>query len=604
MTLAASAGVAAGPSLLANPAAAADTVSTATAFVDSYTTNVSANLTADTNAAVRILTGMSQLWKTGDAWNTGTVLSPAVLRASMTYMAELTRTRTNAQAERAFLADRRNQSYSAIDGLGPLAAPYRAGALAVTGITSAPTGTPATTIDDSVPAGAPAGSALGAGSTTSALGQVVSLVNQVRGSYSSGNPSKAAYQYPRPWRMTLASKVVDTGAIDEFGFPVYDSPVTVVPQLLRQRSLTPNTDGGFPSGHTNAFFLAALGYAYAVPERFQELVTAAFDLADTRLVAGMHSPVDAIGGRILATALAAAILNDPANAALKAAAREQALAYFTAQAGDEDLFGYAHSGSPKTDAYADRAANRRLIAQKLTYGLPSGKTSAVMVVPKSAEVLLETRQPYLTAAQRREVLRTTALESGHPLLDGPENWGRLDLFAAADGYGAFADDVEVTMDASQGGFSARDTWRNDISGRGGLTKSGSGALTLAGANTYQGGTRLSAGTLTVAAATALGRGSVQVDGGTLDFAGSAHVAGDYQQSAGLLKVAGATRITVAGTVVLRGDSALQMEGSTGEVLVIKAGRIQGTFTDVRAPKGLRAVVNYSRTAITVTLRRS
>jgi hypothetical protein len=87
-----------------------------------------------------------------------------------------------------------------------------------------------------------------------------------------------------------------------------------------------------------------------------------------------------------------------------------------------------------------------------------------MVVPKGAEVLLETRQPYLDADQRREVLRTTALPSGYVLLDRPEQWGRLNLFAAADGYGKFAAGVQVTMDAAQGGFNAADTWRNDIRG--------------------------------------------------------------------------------------------------------------------------------------------
>ena len=64
-----------------------------------------------------------------------------------------------------------------------------------------------------------------------------------------------------------------------------------------------------------------------------------------------------------------------------------------------------------------------------------------MTVPKGAEVLLETRLPYLDAAQRREVLRTTALPAGYVLLDGFEQWGRLNLFAAADGYGAFDSDV-------------------------------------------------------------------------------------------------------------------------------------------------------------------
>ena len=355
---------------------------------------------------------MQQLWRAGQAWNTGTVLDAAVLRANMRYAARITRTRTAADAARAFIQDRQHQSYAVIAGLGPLAGGYKAGSLAVTSITSAPAGTPDTTIDDAVPLGAPAGSAIGAGSPTSALGTVVTLVtlvNTLRGPYASGNPSKYAYLYPRPWRMTEDSTVVDTGAVDPFGFPVYRSDVLVVPQLLRQRSTSPADDGGFPSGHTNAFNLAALALAYAVPERFQELVTAAYDLSHTRIVAGMHSPVDVLGGRILGTALAAATLNDPANAALKTAARAQAETYLEAQTHTDDLFRYAHSATTATDPYADRATNRKTVRPKLTYGLPSRRSGAHMTVPEGAEVLLETRLPYLSAAQRREVLRTTAV---------------------------------------------------------------------------------------------------------------------------------------------------------------------------------------------------
>jgi len=54
-------------------------------------------------------------------------------------------------------------------------------------------------------------------------------------------------------------------------------------------------------------------------------------------------------------------------------------------------------------------------------------------------VLLLTRFPYLTDAQRTEILRDTALPSGFALLDGNtwDGWGRLNLYAAVKGYGSF-----------------------------------------------------------------------------------------------------------------------------------------------------------------------
>ncbi|XVU22593.1 hypothetical protein ACQPZJ_35760 [Actinoplanes sp. CA-054009] len=118
-----------------------------------------------------------------------------LLRANMRYCVRVTAGRTPEQAARAYVQDRQHQSYALIAGLGPLAGAYQAGSLAVTGITTAPATTPPATVSDTLPADAPAGSALGAGSPTSALGQVVTLVNTVRGTYSSGNPSKAAYHF-------------------------------------------------------------------------------------------------------------------------------------------------------------------------------------------------------------------------------------------------------------------------------------------------------------------------------------------------------------------------------------------------------------------------
>ncbi|GHI03783.1 phosphoesterase [Streptomyces cellostaticus] len=612
-SLGASAGVLAAPAFATWLSAADAKAATApAAFVDDYRTNVPGNLTPETNAVVRILGGFAQVWKTGSAWNSGAPLRPEVLRANMRYCARITTERTDAQAKEAFVYDRQHQSYAMIAGLGPLADLYKAGAKAVTSITTAPDGTPATTVSDAVPANAPAGSALGAGSHDSALGKVAELVDTVRGPYASGNPAKYAYQYPRPWRMNEDSEVVDTGKTDAFGYPVYASDVVVAPQLLRQRGTSPTDDGGFPSGHTNAFHLAALAYAYAVPERFQELVTRAFELSHTRIVAGMHNTVDVIGGRVMATALAAATLADPANAGLKAAARTQALAYFTAQTGTtaDTLHAYAH---PDTDPYADRDANACSVRPRLTYVLTRQGHSAPLTVPKGAEVLLETRLPYLDAAQRREVLRSTGLPAGYVLLDGFEQWGRLNLFAAADGYGAFAGDVTVTMDAAAGGFSAADSWRNDIDGRGGLTKRGTGTLTLTGRNRYTGGTLLEAGTLAAASEDALGHGDVRVSDGTLQVGERLKLRGGYAQDAGTLEVtlrAGRKAPLAVKHLAVLGRSAVlslrldtERPPAAGSTLpVLDVPRLRGQFDRVEVNSdGLRAVPVYTAEGLSVRL---
>lgn len=619
-------GLVAGPatlSLLAGSgtAAAAPTlVATGLPLVDDYTTNIPTNLTPETNAVVRILSGFQRIWSTGATWDTGTPLMPEVLRANVRFCEAVTAARTEAEAKLAFIYDRQHQSYAAIGGLGPLADLYKAGAMAVTGITTAPDGTPPSKISDALPADAPPGSALGAGSTSSALGLVAQLVDTVRGPFASSNPSKFAYQYPRPWRLDLESRAVDTGAVDALGYPVYDSDVIVAPQLLRQRSTAPVEDGGFPSGHANAFYLACLALAYAIPERFQELVARAAELSHSRIVAGMHSPVDVIGGRTMATALAAAALYDPANATLKAAARAQAAAYLQAQTGTtaDTLYAYAHSATVDTDPYADREANRRTVTPQLTYILARTAERVEMTVPKGAEVLLETRLPYLDAEQRREVLRTTALPAGYVLLDGPEQWGRLDLFTAADGYRAFAADVHVTMNAGDGGFSAADAWRNDIDGPGGLVKLGTGALTLTGANRYAGGTCVAAGTLVAGSPKALGRGPVQVRGGVLRLAAGpagVRVRGRYTQgAAGVLEVTlcadGVPALIVSDTAVLDRSSTLTIAldpaspPPTGRLVpVLLADRLRGRFKTITVTTaGLRAVPVYKRDGLYIRLR--
>jgi autotransporter-associated beta strand protein len=464
-------------------------------YVDVYTNNSSSNTTQEINPSIGILSGFLKLWTPGTEWNNGTILDEAILNENIDKAAEITNTRTQKEEDRAYLDDRRNQNYSMISGLGVYAENFIKGANA------------GTTISDTIPADATTVKYEDGGNSngvwadeTSSLGSIVKFVNTVRNSSASTSSAKAFFKYMRPFR--------------------WSEDVSIVSTLIPCKSSDPSNDGGFPSGHTNAAYLAALSLAYAVPERYQEMLTRASELGNNRIVAGMHSPLDVIGGRIMATAVMASMLNDPTNAELKKAAYEQAKNVLLTQTGTS------------TDQYSDYKTNLKNYTYRLTYGFEqTGDTTKAMVVPKGAEALLETRLPYLDATQRRWVLYSTGLPSGYPVLDDAEGWGRLNLFAAANGYGAFDNDVTVTMDASQGGYHALDYWKNDISGSGALTKKGTGTLILFGNNTYTGGTVLEEGSLKAASGTAFGQGDVINSSGTImeDASEGLTIDGDYTQ---------------------------------------------------------------------------
>ncbi|MEC1860776.1 acid phosphatase [Bacillus licheniformis] len=510
-------------------------------FVDHYKNNISANTTAESNPVIGLLSEFNKLWTPGKTWNTGTKLNSRVLDANIQKVVDIAERRTMLEENAAYFDDRRSQSYSIIDGLGKLAGVYRMNAGATTTITSIPADASIRKYNDE---------GTNSGSTSSELGNVVSLVNTLRGNYSSSNPAKSYFNYPRPFRWK-------------------DNSI-IVPTLIPVINPDPNKDGGFPSGHTNAAYLSAFAMAYAIPERYQELLTRASELGHNRIVAGMHSPLDVMGGRVMATALSAAILSDPANERLKKTAFDEARRKLLTQTGTAE------------DRYSDYEKNKKQYTERLTYGFRQmNKTAKPMAVPKGAEVLLETRFPYLDKKQRRSVLATTGLPAGYPVLDDREGWGRLNLFSAADGYGAFTKNVTVTMDSAKGGFHTADRWRNDISGTGKLTKKGTGALKLEGDNTYSGGTRIDQGTLEGGSETAFERGDVALNGGILkeDAPGKLIIEGDYKQSA-------------------KGILELQLSGKKDQLKIKGKARLKGTlrlnFTDNYVPADGSAIITFRK----------
>ena len=593
------------------------------AFADNAATNQRGDAryaTLDTNAGVRVLATYLNVWKpltqivdagvtapangsfpavvastwTGvpnDGTPDGTIASSTAHAANIDYVVKATAARTPEQAVQAYLDDRRGKGYSVTEGLGPLTAAWRTAAQQVTSINSVAADANTVLYNDS-------GNNTGVGgSTNAAFGNVVDLVNLV-GNNASTEPAKRFYKYARPYR--------------------WSTNVQVLPALMPARSTTPATDGGFPSGHSAEAVRDAVAMAYVLPERFQELVTRGLELGEMRIIAGMHSPLDVMGGRLLGQASAVANLADPANAAKKSAAVTQAHATLMASTGtNSDTFGaFAKSGTTANDRFADYASNKANYLRRLTFGMPqTGTTGIPASVPKGAEVLLETRQPYLSDAQRRAVLKTTALPSGYVLLDDAEGYGRLNLFAAADGYGAFSGNVMITMDAAKGGFHAFDAWRNDISGTGKLIKDGTGTLKLTGTNSWTGGTELKGGSLQADASAALGNGDVYVSGGTLlvSAANGLKLSGKYTQLSGTTALnlslgsnPGQGTLTVAGTATIAGGSlrisfAGGYKPKAGDVItVISAGSLKGRFAAITADGFTNVEPVYS--ANTLTLR--
>jgi len=566
--------------------------------------------------------------------------------ANIKYVEDITNRRTPEEALAAYYDDQRDKVYSVMDAFGPLANIYVEAVQATTSVIRTVeemnVQLEEETVEDQY-------QGLGmVPRTESELAGVVDMVDLIRNRIpASSSPSKYFFSSPRPWRMNSAGEVVEI--VDENGLAVWEtigsgdgvstelpsgghketgekhfqqyiSKVSVIPALKYVRRKAEDgrgKDGAFPSGHTSAAYLSAFALAYSTPERYSEFLTRAAQLGENRIVTGMHSPLDIIGGRIQSTAMVAYALNQEENREVLEKAYNNSGEVFGALANEAglNLYDYAHTVTKDYSfesaydelTWEDHDANKAFYREKMTYGLPqNGIKGLDPIVPEGAEALLETRLPYLTDQQRREVLYTTEIESGYPLLDGSNGWGRMDLVTAADGYGAFLSNVTVNMDALKGRFNARDSWKNDISGEGMLSKRGTGTLILTGNNSYTGGTLLEEGTLEAESTSAFGTGDLYVENGTVavDVEGALEIDGNFTMEDGTLDILmdeDNTQIAVGGILYLEGG-VLELDFSdynmvsSQELILISAERIAGEFDTILAD-GYAVTLVYNNNSI-------
>ncbi|WP_392565384.1 phosphatase PAP2 family protein [Utexia brackfieldae] len=202
-------------------------------------------------------------------------------------------------------------------------------------------------------------------------------------------------------------------------------------------------NAAFPCGHSVFGFASTLLFAQLLPEKYQAFMLRGAEYGNSRVTLDVHYALDVIGARIMTTYILAQILNnnpDYLNQQINGLFGQQMQTTGDFQqlmlAAKEDLNGLlvrecqakiaqcaAQDHTPTNQTNQTSAQERADYLWRLTYGLsPIGPTNLAPVVPIGAEALIAIRFPYLTAAQRREVLATTEIESGQALAQSDHRW--------------------------------------------------------------------------------------------------------------------------------------------------------------------------------------
>lgn len=432
-------------------------------YIEEYKKNTSYNLNL-TNPAIGVLSEFLKLWKPGSEYNNGEKLNEEILDKNIQMVIDITNNLNEEEKVQAYIIDRINQSYKSVDGLEEYAEIFRQKTNAKTDITK------------DIPKDATQKEYFDTNKwadTDKEYQNIVKLMNKSKAEYSTTAFSKYYYSYMRPFRWSDKVDVVDT-----------------LIKTLKSEDVA-KFNAGFPSGHTTSAYISSITLAYSFPQKYNELMYNASTMANARINAGVHSPLDVMGGRVLATAISASILNNEVDLRQKAyndglellkedvdkiTIKEKITKYNI----DKDKFRYY-----------------------MTYNFDQiGDKNQAYTVPKGAEVLIESRYPYLKKKQLREILKTTAIESGYPILDDEEGWGRLNLFEATGGYGKLEKNTKINLDQN-------DLWMNNIEGEGSLIKKGTGKLMLSGNNSYLGGTLIKDGEIKMYSQNALGYGNIE-----------------------------------------------------------------------------------------------
>ena len=228
-------------------------------------------------------------------------------------------------------------------------------------------------------------------------------------------------------------------------------------------------------------------------------------------------------------------------------------------------------------------------------------TSMSTAIVTGVAALVWQAHPWMSASNVQQTVLTTATDLGAAGVDAMFGWGMVNAGKAVRGPSQFVNDFAANVTGVS-------VFANPISGNGGLTKRGTGTLTLADANTYTGDTLVEAGAL---ALTGSVTSDVTVLGGATFASMGGKVTGDYTaQNASTTSIQVGTGLTVTGTAALDGTLNLLPAAATYTVkdkeTLITAGSVQSTFDAVTYGSGFfySATLDYTAQSVAATLTRT
>ncbi len=411
------------------------------------------------------------------------------------------------------------------------------------------------------------------------------------------------------------------------GQDVYGSsrPIQVAPNsynIFDPTALTGlATNPSFPSGHTQYAYTDSYLLAMLVPQQYRNMLARAAEYGDSRIVLGVHYPLDIIASRAFSAYDLAQGFTNPLyinNAGttgtainlpgLFTRAQGELQSYLSAQCGNTVAACAAGTANTTGNPYLPTAANQALYQSRLTYGLPTltfaqapreaapagGPDASILLAPlyggssTAAQTIAPSGGLYgsLQSDTINQILvntQTNALSAFYGT--ALSYWSRLDLFTAA----GYFDNVSGTLV-----LDGRDRVNVPVTvGSGGVL---GGTGTVAGLAVNAGGA--------VAPGTASAIGSLNVSGNVAFAAGSAYqVAANAAGQASLLAAGGSA--TLAGGTVQVSAAQGGYDPRTRYTVLTAAGGVSGQFAGVSSNFAfLDPTLGYTANAVSLTLTRN